>query len=192
MNDLTREEKIKLKTNCKGCGCEMPFYAITGNRHGLMKKQYCNVNCRSKYTRREKRKQNPEYREKINLYEREYRKNNPKIIKLINKKQYQKRKNNPEYLKSEYEKRRTKKYRDEHNIVSSKWEKNNPEKIRETKCLRLQFKTSKLPISIKKQYALAHLSNRIIGLGYCKSIEKNKIKNILKHIENGETHEAYK
>ena len=83
------------------------------------------------------------------------------------------------------------KYKIKNKKASQKWSKNNPEKIRELSCFRNNFGTKSIPLEIRKKWAIIHLGKRCIGMAY--PIEdKLKIPEIIKKINKGETHEAYK
>lgn len=157
------------KVKCKECGME-----FIKNFHQRI---FCSKECRLKYHARETTK----YRST-----EEYKKLNSDYYKSRLTKEFKEHKKQTDRLRYDKNKEKIKEKRTE-------WILENREKIRESVCLRLQFKTSKVPLDVKKKWALIHIANRINNNNpKCKPMEKNKIKKIIKKIQEGETHEAYK
>lgn len=121
-------------------------------------------------------------KDKINKIKRRWWKNLPKekrknIIKR--KADYDRKNRSIDLIKKEKDRR--KKYR-----------KNNPGKSREREFIsRLKLKSDQLTPQIKKTLAYIRLGRRINCEGGCERISRDKVKEKLKAIEEGNTHEAY-
>jgi hypothetical protein len=67
----------------------------------------------------------------------------------------------------------------------------NPGQIKERDFLLSQYKTSKVPMYIKKLTALTYIGRRITGFNQSKPIQFSDVKNKISLVKKGKTYEAY-
>lgn len=131
--------------------------------------------------REKKRKDWIDYKRKLSELPEEKRN---EIIKATKQKRAQYRKENKKKIKNHY-----------NNVISKRnteYRKNNLGECREIESFaRLSIKKNNITLPMKKTAALIRLGYRISGLNNCQSIDRERVKEILKAIEEGRTYEAY-
>jgi len=173
-----KNNEPKILENCEWCG-----YLFPKNSNNK-KKIFCSRKCQlEKYSalRGKGCRKNQKRCKDYHLTE-EYKKNKSEydsMYRILNKEKLTKKdkiyyENNQKKIRARVE----------------KWRLENVGKIREGACLRIQFQTSKLPLSIKKNWALVHLGYRTYRSG-CRNVSNKEISKILKNLNKGGTYIAY-
>ena len=136
MSDQENQESQELQ-KCSDCGCTMLVKYFSFNKKGERYK--CCDSCREK---RKKRRADPEYKKKRQVYLKKYCKENAEKINTRSKKHYEEnkerklskgkewRENNKERMK-ELTHEWYKNNKENHNKISKEWRENNKERVKE-------------------------------------------------------------